>query len=350
MKATTTNAIPRVTQKLGKPHVFFDCAYVPCQREILFLTLFSFCFACSASENFQSAPLAPSVHTESSSNSNDDYDQEGDVTYDHDEPAVTPAASRSLVHVAIDDRQREESETDADEDSKCELNEVQEEDYTAVILVADEPTAISDEIDGNMDQQEHPDPEEEDDDYTFIGASVDDKWSWSKQKRVLSSNTLAALNREAGRDADSPKRMKPFAVTKPHGMPELSLGLAAFDQPNLLHRHDVIRDDSPFLSSDDDEDRMLSEELEEKLRDTGGENSPIPLLTPPQSPRREDEVEWPSNLVIDSALMNTVNELRSLSPASLQNMEEEEEQRLRNHDIEASTLTPLLRSIHVGSI
>lgn len=42
----------------------------------------------------------------------------------------------------------------------------------------------------------------------------------------------------------------------------------------------------------------------------------VPLLTPPQSPR-QSIVEWPSNMVIDSALMRVANDVRPLSPASL---------------------------------
>jgi hypothetical protein len=223
------------------------------------------------------------------------------------------------VQVAVDHQNGEDSNAETDSKSTCESIEEQVEDYTTVMLRVDDPTGISDEMNEKMVQQDHLVLEEEDEvEYAFIGASVDDKWSWCKQKRVLSSNTLMALNREAGRYADSPKRMKSFAAAESHGMPELSLGLAAFDQPKLLPKRDAIRDDSQFFPSDFEEDRMLSEELEEKLRDAVGENSLIPLLTPPQSPRREDEVEWPSNLVIDSALMNTVNELRTLSPASFQ--------------------------------
>jgi hypothetical protein len=261
----------------------------------------------------------------------DDNNEDAEAWSEHDKEANGPATSRALVQVAVDHQYGE--------------------DYTTAMLVVDDPTGISDEINEKMVQQDHLVPEEEEDEveYTFIGASVDDKWSWCKQKRVLSSNTLVALNREAGCYADLPKRMKSFAATESHGMPELSLGLAAFDQPKLLPKRDVVRDDSPFFPSDFEEDRMLSEELEEKLRDAVGENSLIPLLTPPQSPRREDEIEWPSNLVIDSALMNTVNELRTLSPASFQDMEEEEEQRPGTHDLDTSTLTPLLRSIHVGT-
>ena len=186
------------------------------------------------------------------------------------------------------------------------------------------------------------------------GASVDEKWTWSKQKRVLSSNTLASLNREAGRDAEVPKRLRAFPAVGPSAMPDLSLGIAALDNIQPLPRQYLMRDYSPNPSTDDDEDKVLSEELEEKLRGDVGDNSPIPLLTPPQSPRREEEdttipVEWPSNLVVDSAMMNTVTDVRPLSPASLQTLEEEDEVRLKSHDAEPSSLMPLLRSIYVGN-
>jgi hypothetical protein len=244
----------------------------------------------------------------------------------------------------IEDEEGEASENDSEQSG-----EEAEEDtvYPVIDLPVEEVVAVSEE-----DMVDHNDAEPEDDDNSaLIGASVDDKWTWSKQKRVLSSNTLAALNLEAGRDPDLPKRLRSYSypppvALEPLTMPDLSLGAAAFDMVQILPRQSVMS--SPAFSSDEEEDRMLSEELEDELRDVGGDNSPIPLLTPPQSPRREDEVEWPSNLVVDSALMNTVTEIRPLSPASLQTMEEEEEKRLKSQDMEASTLTPLLRSICVG--
>jgi hypothetical protein len=187
------------------------------------------------------------------------------------------------------------------------------------------------------------------------GASVEDLWSLDKQKRVLSSNTLSILNRDAGINAEVSKRFR-SSPTINTVMPEISLGLAAFDQILPLPRQYLMRGDSPFHSSDEEGDKMLSEELEENPRG-GFATSPIPLLTPPQSPRREcvlldDEntsaVEWPSNLVVDSAMMIAVMDLRPLSPASLQDLEEHEEERLKQAD--SSSLTPLLRSICVGKI
>ena len=244
-----------------------------------------------------------------------------------------------------------ESDNEGDQ-AVNEPDEGEDENDLVIELSVDDPMAVSEE-DTRADTVDQAEQDEEDDTSALIGASVDDKWTWSKQKRVLSSNTLAALNLEAGIDPDPPKRMRAYSypppvASEPPSMPDLSLGAAAFDTIQILPRQDLRRDLSPDLSSDDEEDRMLSEELEDKLREAGGDNSPIPLLTPPQSPRREDEVEWPSNLVVDSALMNTVTEIRPLSPASLQDLEEDEERRLKTQDIEASTLTPILRSICVG--
>lgn len=252
----------------------------------------------------------------------------------------------------------EQSEVEESEQSEAEMEQEEEEedddDYPVIDLaveaqVTEREDAGTDELVSEQDQAEP-----EDEDYSaLIGACVDDdKWTWSKQKRVLSSNTLAALNREAGGNAEEPKRIRSYSYpppvsSEPPSMPELFLGVAAFETTPFMPRQTFIREASPTLSSDEEEDRMLSEELEETSRDSGGDNSPIPLLTPPQSPRREDEVEWPSNLVVDSALMNTVTEIRPLSPASLQSLEMEEDQRLKSQDTEASTLTPLLRSICV---
>ena len=133
------------------------------------------------------------------------------------------------------------------------------------------------------------------------GASVDDKWQMAKQKRVLSSNTLFALNQEADRNADTPmKRMRrccqqqqSFNKDTTSAIPEITLGIEALDQIiQPLPRQYLRRDDSYLIlsSSDEEEDKMMSEELEEKFRNSSmgggsGDNSPIPLLTPPQSPR-----------------------------------------------------------------
>ena len=198
--------------------------------------------------------------------------------------------------------------------------------------------------------------------FATLGEENENLWQKpsSKAKRVLSSNTLAALNAEAGRNADSPKRIK-SSVMSIDNPPELSLGVSAMGQASQLPRQNMMRGDSPVMSSDDEElDKRLGEELERKARDEDDvDNSPVPLLTPPQSPLTIDTgtnapfCEWPSNLVVDSALMTAVTDTRPLSPASLQKLEQAEEKRLANKEAkafspEASTLTPLLRSIYVG--
>lgn len=299
--------------------------------------------------------------SESSDESDDEEQIEEAVVKDEEALCTSDAIEQSSVDEeedqddsSVEDIENEEAEAIEEEDADESQPSEEEEDEDLVIeLSVDGPAAVSEQgTKGVVVDQDTAEPED-DDTIALIGASVDDKWTWSKQKRVLSSNTLAALNLEAGLDPDPPKRMRSYSfpppvASEPPPMPDLSLGAAAFDKIHILPRQSLMRDGSPALSSDEEEDRMLSEELEEELRDLGGDNSPIPLLTPPQSPTREDEVEWPSNLVVDSALTNTVTEIRPLSPASLQNMEEEEEQRLKNSDMEASTLTPLLRSICVG--
>lgn len=166
------------------------------------------------------------------------------------------------------------------------------------------------------------------------GASVDDKWEALKQKRVLSSNTLSALNEEAGRYEDSQKRVRSVeqSFKDISSIPEITLGVDALDQIiQPLPRQYLIRDDSPLISapSDEDEDKVLSEELEEKFRnssiDCNTANSPIPLLTPPQSPRTVDgslegqamtTIEWPSNLVMDSAIINANSSMSGSSEDS----------------------------------
>lgn len=185
--------------------------------------------------------------------------------------------------------------------------------------------------------------------------------SKSKAKRVLSSNTLSALNEDAGRGTDAPKKKRVLpGQTGLSRLPELSLGLAAFDQIRPLPRDSMMRRASSVLSSDEEDlDKRLSEELDRNEIDSSRENSPVPLLTPPQSPLTIDVgegtatmCEWPSNLAVDISLMAAACDLRPLSPASLQKFELEEEQRVSTEQTsrgsEASSLTPLLRSIYVG--
>ena len=97
-----------------------------------------------------------------------------------------------------------------------------------------------------------------------------------------------------------------------------------------------IREESPALMStddDDDLDRQLGEELGDQYQGEGQE-TPVPLLTPPGSPLTVEWegaattlCEWPSNLIVESALQ-AVNELRPMSPTSLENLERDEHDRI----------------------
>lgn len=179
------------------------------------------------------------------------------------------------------------------------------------------------------------DQDEDNEEYALVGASgasVDDKWQMPKQKRVLSSNTLSTLNQEAGHNESQAKRTRlgehPSEVSC--AIPEIKLCTEALDeiiQP--LPRQFLVRDDSSLIhsSSDEEEDKVLSEELEERFRckRISVANFPIPLLTPPQSPRTVDStvddddmrtIEWPSNLVMDNTIINGFTNVSPISTIS----------------------------------
>jgi len=207
-------------------------------------------------------------------------------------------------------------------------------------------------------------------DYSLVGASgasVDDKWLMAKQKRVLSSNTLSALNQESGRDADLQKKMR-LSQQSPKdvcAIPEITLGIEALDQIiRPLPRQYLVRDDFLLIPScsDDEDGKVLSEELEEKFRyncvGCSGANLPIPLLTPPQSPRTVDDtiegqamnsIEWPSNLVMDSAIITSFGSVSPVSTTSKRGYEQ-----LENNDPSSilgidEPSAPRIRTISVGT-
>ena len=76
------------------------------------------------------------------------------------------------------------------------------------------------------------------------------------------------------------------------------------------------------------------------LPDMVKSSSPIPLLTPPESPVQSSSliVEWPSNLVVDSALNLVVaSNFRPLSPASLvEDEQQREEETSSDNDLKAN--------------
>lgn len=176
----------------------------------------------------------------------------------------------------------------------------------------------------------------------------------AKSKRVLSSNALATLSTDPERSPLSPKRMKQSLFCKdPAYLPDFCLGIAALEYLGPYPARDTT-----VMFSDDEWDRRLSEELDSCGSESSRENSPVPLLTPPQSPLTINlgggittVCEWPSNLVVDSVMMTAATELRVMSPTTLQNLERDEFENgmLPLHAIETSSLTPLFRSIYVGN-
>lgn len=184
-----------------------------------------------------------------------------------------------------------------------------------------------------------------------------------KTKRVLSFNTLAALNAEVSRVRDSPKRqrnLKEVDISDSHQplISGFSIGLSALssEPDELPHGLPSFRvRDSPIISSSDDE--ALDRQLEEELGgggDRSQDNSPVPLLTPPDSPLtieidgdRATICEWPSNLAVDYAMATAAtDEMRSGSPDELSDLEDDDVAPTKSFD--SSTLTPLLRGISVS--
>jgi hypothetical protein len=179
-------------------------------------------------------------------------------------------------------------------------------------------------------------------------------------KRVLSFNTLSALNRDAGHDSDLQKRarvnLKDEAPSGTSLLASFSLGLPALQDTPLKRRSLTLNNGSPVVSNSDEEalDNRLGEELDdpEYEQAESRERTPVPLLTPPGSPLTVEVdgggtttiCEWPSNLVVDSA-MQAVTELRPMSPASLETLERDEEARTAESD--TTTLTPMLRSVDI---
>lgn len=171
-----------------------------------------------------------------------------------------------------------------------------------------------------------------------------------KTKRVLSSQMLPDMLRTTKGD-ESPKRLRFIGTnssgTKGDGMklimpplPIFNLGAAADANQKPVHSLSMRMYEREYLSPDGEEDneyeRRMGEELDEKCSQQRNDCDPIPLLTPPASPIVVNSnkgtttvCEWPSNLTVDSAMTSAIA-LRPLSPNSLQQREEEEAQRIKS--------------------
>jgi len=208
-----------------------------------------------------------------------------------------------------------------------------------------------------------------------------------KAKRVLSFNTLAALNSEVSCiRTTSPKRQKSVVTLELSrngdalfggfslGPPAIPDSFGDGSASDLLMGKKILQfrkpQESPVMSSsDDDEAVALDRQLEAELygrqdpkprqwqREDGPiseTDSPVPLLTPPQSPltveihgNKATVCEWPSNLAVDSAM--AFNEVKSATLEEL--LEKDSECRApTTRQIGASTLTPMLVGISVTGV
>jgi len=217
--------------------------------------------------------------------------------------------------------------------------------------------SVGDILDSNLDESETSN-------FQYIGVAEDGHRSTvdivpalPKSKRVLSYNTLFALNREASHSNDTTKRMKRYDLKDwPASAPTTLFSSFSLGPPAMQHLP-PLRDESPIISDEDDSelDRQLGSELDEQDNDEEQDGSPVPLLTPPASPLTVEVdgasttvCEWPSNLTVDSAML-AVNDL---DPASFETFEmseqDQETYRIENGASEATSITPLLRSVYVG--
>ena len=212
--------------------------------------------------------------------------------------------------------------------------------------------SLGDILDCNMDESEASN-------FQYIGVAEDAfrtvDFAFPNSKRFLSLNTLVALNREHGY-GDSSKRLKLGDLKEYPSIAPTTLCSTFSLGPPAMKLLPQFLNASPIISVDDDAelDRQLGSELDEHDTDKEGEESPVPLLTPPASPltveingTRATVCEWPSNLTVDSAML-AVNDF---DPDSLATLEENGQGQgwYRKEDThrETTKLTPLLRSFCV---
>lgn len=190
-----------------------------------------------------------------------------------------------------------------------------------------------------------------------------------KTKRVLSFTALNTLGSDFNRIRDSQKKQRSGKEAEVFSRSLISFTLgppASSEDPGSLTEPSRIlefrvRQESPMISSSDDEVLLQAELGVQAGR--SHDNSPVPLLTPPDSPLTVEIngttttiCEWPSNLVVDSAMAAAMNELRPSSAASLGEFENEDDSFDDNGvvlvvegkaAVAKSTLTPLLTGISV---
>eukprot|EP00977_Amphora_coffeiformis_P012550 scaffold3126_cov136-Amphora_coffeaeformis.AAC.6 len=181
----------------------------------------------------------------------------------------------------------------------------------------------------------------------------------AKRALSLDENTLHQSNGDDDsviptkrRRSDADQVLNKFSL----GLPALTLSDTAssstVETPRFLS---PINTSSEELEEEEEDD--VEEELDGQLRyelestaSRGGDQSPVPLLTPPQSPVNADACEWPSNLVVDTALTTVMTQIKPLDWTEATAVEDEEPAVHNNKgsSFTSSQLTPLFRSIHVS--
>jgi hypothetical protein len=185
----------------------------------------------------------------------------------------------------------------------------------------------------------------------FIGALVDQDFEHPQTKRSVSKTF------ESESVDESKKRARQTSIRE--HLPFVGSFVSLFGVGSSGQK----RDDTPDLLTSDEEDwdRQLGEELGGSYEtDEDRIETPVPLLTPPGSPltvewegSRATMCEWPSNLVVESALQAII-ELRPMSPGSLETLERDEQDRIEAMNechvplvAGEASVTPRLRSITV---
>lgn len=230
-----------------------------------------------------------------------------------------------------DDSEEEESSSESDDDD----NDVNDDHYPDDVesfhtsLQVDEAPelldlehALASYDDGTNSWEDMPIMSNEDQnltEFSFVESAAN---SEPKVKRCLSRHTMLEDERESRLlTAESPKRMRfvsthDFSQTHltelPLWMPDLSLGPSAWlsEEQQPWNNEGAV---SPS-TQDEENDRQLSEELDDDLVGCCEESDalPVPLLTPPGSPRNFESdttvmCEWPSNLASDHPMPASAN-------------------------------------------
>ena len=173
-------------------------------------------------------------------------------------------------------------------------------------------------------------------------------------KRVLSLDESMFSTRDTHPIQEEQEGPKKRRKSDADGLLSFSLGPPAMTIPETPVECRFL---SPTITSseelEDEED--LEEELDGQLRhelestaSSGGDQSPVPLLTPPESPVMGATCEWPSNLVVDSALTAVLTQVRPLD--SWSEVEDEPDTAKGPSFVSSSNLTPLLRGIQVSEL